>query len=72
MIVLRPGAIEAFRGQLSQAELAKKAGVSRATVNRIERGHAESVTFGTVNRIADALGVDADALVTFERKGRAR
>lgn len=53
------------RGAMTQTALAAKAGVARATVNRIENGHAESVTFETVNRIADALGIDADVLVTF-------
>ncbi len=68
MIQLRPEAIEKLRGEMSQAELARAAGVSRATVNRLERGITVSVTFGTVNRIAEALGVDADMLVTFERQ----
>lgn len=49
------------------AELAERAGVSRATINRIEQGHAESLTFETVNRLAKALEVDADVLVTFEK-----
>lgn len=72
MILLRPNALEKFRGDMSQTELARKAGVSRATINRIERGHAESVTFGTINRIAEALEVDADVLVTFEREPKVR
>lgn len=67
LIAIRPGALEKFRGDMTQAQLAERAGVSRATVNRIERGHAESLTFGTVNRIAVALDVDADMLVSFER-----
>lgn len=66
-LALRPGAVERFRGEATQADLAARAGVSRATINRIERGHAESVTFDTVNKIAAALGVDADMLVTFDR-----
>jgi DNA-binding Xre family transcriptional regulator len=37
------------------------------TINRIEQGHAESVTFETVNRLAKALMVDADVLVTFDK-----
>ena len=67
MIVLRTGAVTAFRGEMSQTELARRSGVSRGTINRIERGHLESVTFGTINRLAKALAVDADALVTFDR-----
>jgi transcriptional regulator with XRE-family HTH domain len=67
MIQLRPDALKKWRAEMTQAELAKKAGVSRATINRIEQGHAESVTFETVNRLARALNVDADVLVTFEK-----
>jgi transcriptional regulator with XRE-family HTH domain len=67
MIQLRPDALKKWRAEMTQAELAKKAGVSRATINRIEQGHAESVTFETVNRLARALDVDADVLVTFEK-----
>lgn len=68
MITLRPEALRKWRADLTQAELAAKAGVSRATINRIEQGHAESVTFGTINKLAQALSVDADVLVTFERE----
>ena len=67
MIQLRPGMLEKCRAKMTQAELAKKAGVSRATINRIEQGHAKSVTFDTVNRLAGALQVDAEVLVTFEK-----
>jgi transcriptional regulator with XRE-family HTH domain len=67
MIQLRKDALKKWRAEMTQAELAKKAGVSRATINRIEQGHAESVTFETVNRIAKALQVDAEVLVTFEK-----
>ena len=56
-----------WRAEMTQTELAKRAGVSRATINWIEQGHTESVTSETVNRIAKALQVDAEALVTFER-----
>lgn len=67
---LREGAVKRFREELgvSQGQLAEKAGISRATVNRIERGHADSATFAIVNKIAAALRVDADMLVSFERK----
>ncbi len=70
MIALRPGAVARLRGEMSQAALARKAGISRATVNRIEGKQSPSVTFDTVNRIAQALGVDADMLVTFVEQGR--
>lgn len=67
MIQLRPEALRKWRAEMSQGDLAKKAGVSRATINRIEQGRAESVTFDTVNKLAKALEVDADVLVTFEK-----
>ena len=67
MIQLRPEALRKWRAEMTQAELAKKAGVSRHTVMRLESGDVESVTFDTVNRLARALNVDADVLVTFEK-----
>ncbi len=67
MIQLRPDALRKWRAEMTQAELAKKAGVSRHTVMRLESGDADSVTFETVNRLAKALHVDADVLVTFEK-----
>lgn len=39
----------------TQAELAARAGVARATVARIERGEA-GVTLATLQRVAAALG----------------
>lgn len=68
MIALRPGALKRLRGDTSQSALARKADVARMTVRRIESGEAESVTFETINKLAKALGVDADMLVTFERE----
>lgn len=68
LITIRPGALERLRGDLTQRELAERAEVSRATINRIEGGHAESITFSTVNKLARALDVDADVLVSFERE----
>jgi transcriptional regulator with XRE-family HTH domain len=68
MLMLRDDGLRTARvGKgLSQTALAAKSGVARATINRIERGHAESVTFDTINRIAKALKVDADLLVSFK------
>ena len=40
---------------ITQEELAKKSGVSRATISAIERGSAESVTVGTLQKMAKAL-----------------
>jgi transcriptional regulator with XRE-family HTH domain len=43
--------------RMSQAELAKKSGLSQPTISGLERG--ESQTSGSIARIADALGVSA-------------
>ena len=39
---------------LTQAELAQRAGVSRATIARIESGGADSVSFGAMVRVLNA------------------
>lgn len=44
---------------LTQKELAEKAGVSRITISTIERGEAESVTVGTLKKLAKALDCKA-------------
>lgn len=43
---------------LSQADLARVAGVSRATIARIEGGEAKSVAFGTLLSVLNALSWD--------------
>jgi DNA-binding Xre family transcriptional regulator len=67
MIQLRKDALRKWPVDMTHADLAKKAGVSRRTINRIKQGHAESVTFDTGNRIAKALEVDPEVLVSFGR-----
>ncbi len=47
---------------LSQEDLAKKAGVSRTTVIRLESGDV-SATFQTTRKLAEALGVKPEELV---------
>jgi DNA-binding XRE family transcriptional regulator len=54
-------ALRKSRAEMTQGELVEKAGVSRATINRIEQGHAELVTSETGHGIARALDADADA-----------
>lgn len=44
--------------EMSQAELAQRAGVSRLTVSNIERGENNSPTLATAIKIATALGHD--------------
>lgn len=74
MILLDSDALTTLRRgkDLSQSELARRAGIARVTVNRLENGQADAVTFATINRIAEALGIDADAFVTFERDSKRR
>ncbi|WP_165044777.1 MULTISPECIES: helix-turn-helix domain-containing protein [unclassified Adlercreutzia] len=43
---------------LTQNELARKTGVSRPTIVRIERGEANSVSFGTLQRVLNATNWD--------------
>jgi transcriptional regulator with XRE-family HTH domain len=43
---------------LTQAELAERAGVRRATVNRIENARVTAIDLGVLERLADALRVE--------------
>lgn len=70
-IRLRIAELRAVKGW-TQAELAKAAGVSRATVNRIESGAVEGVTLTTVEALADALGIEAGYLIEHTPKGKRR
>ena len=47
---------------MSQVELCEKAGLTRATIWRLETGEAENTTTQTLTKIADALGVPIDEL----------
>lgn len=47
----------------SQAELAERAGVRRATVSAIENGLTKGVDFETLEKLARALEVDAGYLL---------
>ena len=51
---------------LSQAELAARAGLRKATVNVIERGKSKGVDFATLDALATALGVDPAILIVRE------
>lgn len=53
---------------LTQAQLAKKARVARATVNRYEQPDHGGVDFATLEKLADALDVNAVALLVHDRK----
>ena len=47
----------------SQAELADKAGIRRATVSAIESNQTTGVDFETLERMAQALGCDPGYLI---------
>ena len=44
--------------KLSQAELARKAGISRATLDALENGRAGEMGFSKVSRLLSALGME--------------
>nr|AHF24058.1 transcriptional regulator, Cro/CI family [uncultured bacterium Contig643] len=48
---------------LSQAELAEKSGVSRATIANIERGKQVELLVGTVAKLASALDVSISEVI---------
>ena len=48
---------------LSQAELAKKSGVSRATIANIERGAQVEILVGTAAKLANALNVSVSEVI---------
>jgi transcriptional regulator with XRE-family HTH domain len=50
---------------LTQEELAERAGIGTATLNRIEKDRVEP-HFRTIRKIAKALGVDAKELIPEE------
>lgn len=49
---------------LTQAELAARAGVRRATVNRIENTRVTSIDLEVLEKLADALNVDPGFIIT--------
>ena len=55
--------VERAIARLSQAQLAERAGISRPTLSKIERGVAPDVSVGIIQRIADALGTSVANLL---------
>lgn len=53
---------ERKRQGLSQSQLSTMSGVRKATISEIENGHAKSVSFDVLDRLARALGVHAATL----------
>lgn len=48
---------------LTQAELADRAGVRRATVNRIENARVTAIDLGVLEKIADVLRVEPGFII---------
>ena len=57
---------ERLRRALTQKELAAKAGVSYVTISRMENGSAGPVKPPTLRKLADALDVAPDVLITWD------
>lgn len=53
---------------MSQEELAKKAGISRSAMVYVESGSRDSVSTKTLQKIADALGVPFFQLFNVDQK----
>lgn len=52
-----------MRQRMSQQRLAEKAGLSLGQISRIESGKIESPHFGTIEKLAAALGLEEDDLI---------
>lgn len=48
---------------LTQAEVAERAGVRRATVNRIENAKVTAIDFDVLEKLADVLGVEPGFII---------
>lgn len=49
---------------MTQEELSEKSGVSRSIVSGLESGRTKQTTVKTLERLADALGVDISSFFT--------
>ena len=55
--------------QMTQAELAKRANISKGSIGRIERGkYNKGVPISTLLDIAESLRIDLSSLVTFSEE----
>ena len=52
----------------TQAELARRAGIRRATVNRIENARVKAIDLEVLEKLAKALEVDAGYLIVKKRR----
>jgi len=68
-IRLRVGELRTARGW-TQDQLAQRAGVSRVTISRIESDENRRIDYDVLEKLADALDVDAGYLIVHEREQR--
>ena len=68
-VVLRIKALRQARG-LTQAELADKIGVRRATIADLENGAARQDTLDLIERLCKALAVEPGELIVREKRKR--
>ena len=52
----------------TQTELARRAGIRRATVNRIENARVKAIDLEVLEKLAKALDVDPGYLIVKKRK----
>lgn len=57
------------RARLTQQQLGNRAGISRASVGRIERGAVATVTCGKLSRCAEALGATLETSLRWRGEG---
>jgi len=55
---------------LTQAQLAERAGVRRATVSRIENAHVTAIDLEVLEKLGDALGVEPGFIVVRSSGGQ--
>jgi transcriptional regulator with XRE-family HTH domain len=61
-----------LRRRLTQRALAAQSGVSLSTIQAIEAGRAGRVRFGTMEKLADVLGVEPEEIDDFAPSFRPR
>jgi transcriptional regulator with XRE-family HTH domain len=55
-----------------QVDLAERSGIDQGNISKIEQGQTRGVDFATLEKLADALGVDAGFLIVHERTTKRR
>jgi transcriptional regulator with XRE-family HTH domain len=61
-----------LRRRLTQRALAARSGVSLSTIQAIEAGRSSRVRFGTMEKLADVLGVEPEDIDDFAPSFRPR